>query len=64
MIKGKKIVVGLPAHNAEITLEDTVKEIPRDADKDSYIINQSNWKTSEIQPSGQWTKKFNAISAS
>ncbi len=39
MIKGKKIVVVLPAYNAKRTLEETVKEIPRDVDKDSYIIN-------------------------
>lgn len=30
MIKGKKVIVVMPAYNAEKTLEQTYREIPRD----------------------------------
>ena len=42
MIKGKKIVVVLPAYNAEMTLEETVKEIPRDIVDDIILVDDNS----------------------
>lgn len=49
MLKGKKIVVVLPAYNAEKTLEQTFKEIPRDIVDELVLVDDaSNDKTVEL----------------
>jgi len=42
MINGKKIVVVLPAFNAEQTLEDTYKEIPRDVVDEVILVDDAS----------------------
>ncbi|MCC6818205.1 MAG: glycosyltransferase family 2 protein [Bacteroidia bacterium] len=42
MIKGKKIVVVLPAYNAEATLEQTYKEIPFDIVDDVVLVDDNS----------------------
>ncbi|MBN8703157.1 MAG: glycosyltransferase family 2 protein [Bacteroidetes bacterium] len=49
MIKNKKIVVVLPAYNAELTLEKTYKEIPFDIVDDVVLVDDaSSDKTVEV----------------
>jgi glycosyltransferase involved in cell wall biosynthesis len=49
MIKGKKIVVVMPAYNAELTLEQTYKEIPRDiVDEVILVDDKSSDNTSQL----------------
>ena len=42
MIKGKKIVVVLPAYNAAATLEQTYKEIPMDIVDDVVLVDDNS----------------------
>ena len=42
MIKGKKIVVVLPAYNAAATLEKTYKEIPFDIVDDVVLVDDNS----------------------
>lgn len=42
MIKGKKIVVVLPAYNAERTLEQTYQEIPLDVVDDMLLVDDGS----------------------
>lgn len=52
MINGKKIVVVLPAYNAELTLENTYNEIPKDiVDEIVLVDDASSDKTIEIAKS-------------
>jgi glycosyltransferase involved in cell wall biosynthesis len=49
MIKGKKVVVVMPAYNAEKTLERTYREIPRDlVDAIIVVDDKSNDRTVEV----------------
>lgn len=49
MIKGKKIVVVMPAYNAELTLEQTYREIPRDiVDEVILVDDKSSDNTSQL----------------
>lgn len=49
MFQGKKIVVVLPAYNAELTLEQTYKEIPMDIVDDVVLVDDySSDKTVEV----------------
>ena len=49
MLKGKKIVVVLPAYNAELTLEDTYKEIPFDiVDEVILVDDKSSDSTADL----------------
>ena len=48
MINNKKVVVVLPAYNAELTLEQTYREIPFDIVDDVVLVDDhSSDKTSE-----------------
>jgi len=52
MIRNKKIIVVLPAYNAEKTLLDTLKEIPFDIVDDIILVDDySSDKTIEIAKS-------------
>lgn len=52
MIKGKKVVVVMPAYNAERTLEKTYREIPRDiVDEVILVDDKSKDNTSELAKS-------------
>ncbi|MFT5878879.1 MAG: glycosyltransferase involved in cell wall biosynthesis, partial [Dokdonia sp.] len=42
MIKNKKIVVVMPAYNAELTLEKTYNEIPRDIVDEVILVDDSS----------------------
>ena len=42
MIKNKKIVVVMPAYNAELTLEKTYNEIPRDIVDEVILVDDKN----------------------
>src|SRR5712675_2017047 len=48
MINGKKVVVVMPAYNAERTLEKTVAEIPTSVDEVIVVDDRSNDRTVEI----------------
>lgn len=49
MINGKKVIVVMPAYNAEKTLEDTYKEIPFDIVDDVIVVDDcSKDRTSEV----------------
>lgn len=49
MIKGKKIVVVMPAYNAATTLEKTYKEIPHDIVDEVILVDDfSNDSTTEV----------------
>ena len=49
MINGKKVVVVLPAYNAELTLEKTYKEIPFDLVDDVVLVDDhSSDQTSKV----------------
>ncbi len=49
MVKGKKVVVVMPAYNAEKTLERTYREIPRDVVDDIIVVDdKSSDRTVEI----------------
>ncbi|HVR61053.1 MAG TPA: glycosyltransferase family 2 protein [Polyangia bacterium] len=48
MINGKKVVVVMPAYNAELTLEKTVAEIPTSVDEVIVVDDRSNDRTVEI----------------
>jgi len=49
MINGKKVIVVMPAYNAEKTLEDTYKEIPFDIVDDVIVVDDcSKDKTAEV----------------
>ena len=48
MINGKKVVVVMPAYNAERTLEKTVAEIPTSVDQVIVVDDQSSDRTVEI----------------
>ena len=48
MINGKKIIVVLPAYNAEKTLEDTWKEIPPEVDEVVLVDDCSRDNTAEL----------------
>jgi len=48
MINGKRIVVVLPAYNAESTLTATVREIPEIVDKTILVDDQSTDGTVEL----------------
>ena len=49
MINGKKVIVVMPAYNAEKTLEDTYKEIPFDIVDDVIVVDDcSKDKTTEV----------------
>jgi len=49
MLQGKKIAVVMPAYNAEKTLEDTYREIPRDIVDDVILVDdKSSDKTVEV----------------
>lgn len=49
MIEGKKIIVVMPAYNAEMTLESTYKEIPFDVVDDVILVDDySNDNTSKV----------------
>ncbi len=52
MIRNKKVVVVLPAYNAEKTLQDTYSEIPRDiVDEIILVDDASSDKTAEVAKS-------------
>ncbi len=52
MIRNKKVIVVLPAYNAEKTLEDTYSEIPKDiVDEIILVDDASSDKTAEIAKS-------------
>ncbi|NBR56766.1 MAG: glycosyltransferase family 2 protein, partial [Chitinophagia bacterium] len=42
MINGKKVVVVMPAYNAEKTLEQTYNEIPFDIVDDVILVNDAS----------------------
>ena len=49
MINGKKVIVVMPAYNAEKTLEDTYREIPFDLVDDVIVVDDcSKDKTAEV----------------
>lgn len=49
MVKGKKVVVVMPAYNAEKTLERTYREVPRDVVDDVLVVDdKSTDRTVEI----------------
>ncbi|HEX3694624.1 MAG TPA: glycosyltransferase family 2 protein [Polyangia bacterium] len=48
MINGKKVVVVMPAYNAERTLEKTVAEIPSSVDEVILVDDRSNDRTVEL----------------
>jgi len=49
MINGKKVIVVMPAYNAEKTLEDTYKEIPFDIVDDVIVVDDcSKDRTTEV----------------
>ena len=48
MINGKKVVVVMPAYNAEQTLEKTVAEIPTSVDEVIVVDDRSSDRTVEI----------------
>jgi glycosyltransferase involved in cell wall biosynthesis len=48
MINGKKVVVVMPAYNAELTLERTVAEIPNSVDEVIVVDDRSSDRTAEL----------------
>jgi glycosyltransferase involved in cell wall biosynthesis len=42
MINGKKLVIVLPAYNAELTLEKTYREIPFDIVDDVILVDDNS----------------------
>ena len=53
MIHGKKVIVVMPAYNAEKTLEQTYSEIPRDI-VDDVILTDDCSRDATVERHGSW----------
>lgn len=43
VVEGKKIIVVMPAYNAEVTLEQTYNEIPRRLVDEVLVVDDHSW---------------------